>query len=56
MGSISVALGLYSVYKELQRDLESTLRRVKVIGYEGVEFYGPFDQGITSRCCIHGIN
>ena len=42
MGSMSVALGLYSVYKELQRDMESTLRRVKAIGYEGVEFYGPF--------------
>lgn len=42
MGSMSVALGLYSVYKELQHDLESTLRRVKAIGYEGVEFYGEF--------------
>ncbi|MFF2091243.1 sugar phosphate isomerase/epimerase family protein [Paenibacillus sp. NPDC058174] len=42
MGLISVALGLYSVYKEFQRDLESTLRRVKAIGYDGVEFYGPF--------------
>jgi len=42
VGSMSIALGLYSVYKEFQHDLESTLRRVKAIGFEGVEFYGPF--------------
>ena len=36
------ALGLYSVRHELQDDLEGTLLRVKEMGYEGVEFFGPF--------------
>jgi sugar phosphate isomerase/epimerase len=38
-----VALGLYSVYRELQADIEQTLSRVKELGYQGVEFYGEFD-------------
>ncbi|MCL6457435.1 MAG: sugar phosphate isomerase/epimerase [Gorillibacterium sp.] len=38
----SVALGLYSVYRELQADIEPTLARVRELGYEGVEFYGKF--------------
>ncbi|RJE91169.1 sugar phosphate isomerase/epimerase [Paenibacillus sp. 1011MAR3C5] len=42
MSNVSIALGLYSVYRDLQQDLESTLRRVKKLGYEGVEFYGEF--------------
>jgi sugar phosphate isomerase/epimerase len=42
MSSPSLALGLYSVYRELQADIEQTLFRVKELGYEGVEFYGEF--------------
>ncbi|RUT47164.1 hypothetical protein EJP82_08265 [Paenibacillus anaericanus] len=42
MKPLSVALGLYSVYRELQADIEQTLFRVKELGYEGVEFYGKF--------------
>ncbi|RXZ84534.1 sugar phosphate isomerase/epimerase [Paenibacillaceae bacterium] len=44
MGSMSIALGLYSVYEEMQQDLEGTLHKAKAIGYEGVEFYGEFTQ------------
>lgn len=36
------ALGLYTVYKNLTEDLERTLCQVSEMGYEGVEFYGPF--------------
>jgi sugar phosphate isomerase/epimerase len=38
-----LALGLYSVYPDLQHDLPSTLQRVRQLGFAGVEFYGdPF--------------
>jgi sugar phosphate isomerase/epimerase len=42
MKTPSIALGLYSVYRELQANIEQTLSRVKELGYEGVEFYGDF--------------
>lgn len=41
---MSIALGLYSVYKELQTDIGRTLFQVKQLGYEGVEFYGEFTE------------
>ena len=34
------AVGLYSVRDELAKDLWGTLRKVKAMGYDGVEFYG----------------
>jgi sugar phosphate isomerase/epimerase len=37
---MKIALALYTVYHELQRDLEHTLKTVKSMGYDGVEFYG----------------
>jgi sugar phosphate isomerase/epimerase len=40
MGHMSIALGLYSVYRELQKDFAATLREVKKLGYDGVEFFG----------------
>ena len=36
------ALELYSVRKDLQADLWGTLRKVKKMGYEGVEFFGEY--------------
>ena len=41
MKKIPMALGLYSVRTELSNDWEATLRAVREMGYEGVEFYGP---------------
>ena len=37
-----IGLELYSVRTELARDLTNTLRTVKKIGYEVVEFYAPY--------------
>ncbi|GGA37131.1 sugar phosphate isomerase/epimerase family protein [Paenibacillus physcomitrellae] len=37
---MNLALALYTVYDELQNDLEHTLRTVREIGYQAVEFYG----------------
>ena len=36
------AVGLYSVRDELKKDLWGTLRKMKAMGYDGVEFYGGF--------------
>ena len=36
------ALELYSVRKDLKEDFWGTLRKVKKMGYEGVEFFGEF--------------
>jgi len=41
MGNL-YALELYSVRRELQQDLWGTLRKVKKMGYEAVEFFGHF--------------
>lgn len=40
--SIAVGLELYSVRGELKRDPEATVRAVAQMGYECVEFYGPY--------------
>jgi len=37
-----IALELYSVREELKKDMWGTLRKVKKMGYEGVEFFGTF--------------
>jgi len=36
-------VGLYSVRDELTKDLWGTLRKIKSMGYDGVEFYGGFN-------------
>lgn len=41
---IPVGLELYSVRDQLQEDLFGTVRAVAKMGYEGVEFYGPYFQ------------
>lgn len=38
--ALPIALQLYSVRDYLEKDFEGTLRRVKELGYEGVEFAG----------------
>jgi len=40
MANIPIALQLYTVRDELEKDFEGTLRKVAKIGYEGVEFAG----------------
>src|SRR5256885_11378142 len=40
--SIPVGLELYSVRDALKRDPEGTVRAVAQMGYQGVEFYGPY--------------
>ena len=39
---VPVGLELYSVRDQLQKDLQSTLREVANLGYEGVEFFAPY--------------
>lgn len=41
--SFPIALQLYSVREDLANDFEGTLRKVKALGYEGVEFAGLYD-------------
>lgn len=42
MSKIPVALQLYSVRHYYGKDWKDTIRKVKEMGYEGIEFYGPF--------------
>lgn len=42
MSKLPVALGLFSVRATLFSDMKGTLARVRAMGYEGVEFFGPF--------------
>ncbi|MEG6611278.1 sugar phosphate isomerase/epimerase [Pseudoclostridium thermosuccinogenes] len=44
MGKMSIALQLYSVRDDMAADFEGTLRKVKMMGYEGVEFAGLFNR------------
>lgn len=45
MARIPIALELYSVRGELQRDTQGTLKAVADMGYEGIEFAGPPQHG-----------
>ena len=42
--SLPIALQLYSVRHEMKNDLPATLKKVKEMGYDGVEFAGLFDR------------
>ena len=42
--ALPVAVQLYSLRNEMEKDLEGTLRAVKAMGYDGVEFAGLFDK------------
>jgi sugar phosphate isomerase/epimerase len=44
MPRIPIALQLYSVRKDCERDLPGTLKAVAKMGYEGVEFAGYYDR------------
>jgi len=48
-GSIPVGLELYSVRDALKRDPEGTVRAVAQMGYQGVEFYGPYFEWTESQ-------
>lgn len=54
MRKLKIALQLYSVRKEMAVDFEGTLRKVKEMGYEGVEFggglYGYSAQEVKAMC------
>ena len=41
--SLPIAIQLYLVEKEIQKDFRGTLEKVKAMGYDGVEFAGLFD-------------
>ena len=42
--TLPVALQLYTVRDEMAADFEGTLKKVKALGYDGVEFAGLFDK------------
>jgi sugar phosphate isomerase/epimerase len=44
MSKLPIALGLFSVRGTLFTDMKGTLCKVKEMGYDGVEFFGPFSQ------------
>lgn len=44
MTKLPIALGLYSVRGTLFSDMRGTLSKVREMGYDGVEFFGPFSQ------------
>ena len=53
-----VALQLYSVRDDVKADLDGTLKQVKEMGYDGVEFAGMYDytaEQIRDLCAKHGL-
>ena len=53
-----VALQLYSVRHEMKADLPATLKKVKEMGYDGVEFAGLFDRDpaeVKALCAEIGL-
>ena len=56
---LPVAVQLYSVRDEMAEDFEGTIRKMKELGYDGVEFAGLFDrepQEVKRICEEIGIN
>ena len=54
----SVAIQLYSLRREMAADFEGTLKRVKEMGYDGVEFAGLFDKSaeeVKALCEKYGL-
>lgn len=45
--ALPVALQLYSVRDELEADFEGTVRKVKELGYDGVEFAGLYGKSVA---------
>ena len=44
---LPIAIQLYSVRDDMEKDFEGTLKKVKELGYEGVEFAGLFGKSGT---------
>lgn len=58
MKKFSIALQLYSVRDNMEADLEGTLRQVKALGYDGVEFAGLFGRTgaeMKKLCADNGL-
>lgn len=58
MKDFPVALQLYSVRNDMESDFEGTLKKVKALGYDGVEFAGLFDktpEEVKRMCCEIGL-
>ena len=58
MKQFPIALQLYSVREDLEQDFEGTLKKVKALGYDGVEFaglYGKAPAEIKALCEKHGL-
>lgn len=58
MINFPVALQLYSVRDDLEKDFEGTLKRVKELGYDGVEFaglYGNSPEKVKELCRKYGL-
>lgn len=56
--ALPVALQLYSVRNEMEKDFEGTIRKVAALGYQGVEFAGLFDhtaQQVKEICAAAGV-
>ncbi len=56
--ALPVALQLYSVRNEMEKDFEGTIRKVASIGYQGVEFAGLFGhtaQQVKDICAAAGV-
>ena len=41
---LPIAIQLYSVRDDMEKDFVGTIKKVKDLGYEGVEFAGLFDK------------
>ena len=58
MKQFPIALQLYSVREDLEKDFEGTLKKVKELGYDGVEFaglYGKTPTEVKSLCEKYGL-
>lgn len=58
MKKFPIALQLYSVRGDLEQDFEGTLKKVKALGYDGVEFaglYGRSPAEVKELCASNGL-
>lgn len=57
MKKLPIALQLYSVRDELQGDFEGTLKKVKALGYDGVEFAGLYGRrAVEVRALVDALD
>ncbi|MEE1330476.1 MAG: sugar phosphate isomerase/epimerase, partial [Acutalibacteraceae bacterium] len=58
MYNFPIALQLYSVRTDMETDFEGTLKKVRALGYDGVEFAGLFGHSaeeIKKICAETGL-